>query len=124
MEIDVGELEAKDQKLILDGLLAISFQPTEVGRNRKISGQDKPAHNTTSMVTSTSRFPHKLRSAPVPINKPTPPGVNNQSNGYGLHFNGNNYECSRRVIGVTLDTISGTRSRCYDISNQMSYSSY
>ncbi|KAM1802566.1 hypothetical protein FF2_033429 [Malus domestica] len=34
--IDVGELEAKDQKLLLDGLLAISFQPTEVGRNRKV----------------------------------------------------------------------------------------
>ncbi|KAM2569565.1 hypothetical protein TB2_009649 [Malus domestica] len=38
MEIDVGELEAKDQKLLLDGLLAISFQPTEVGRNRKVRG--------------------------------------------------------------------------------------
>ncbi|CAN6555808.1 unnamed protein product [Malus baccata var. baccata] len=110
-----------------------------------ISGQDKPSHNTTSMVTSTHNFPHKLRSAPVPINsmenspnsvgllaprisdyppEPTPPGVNNQSNGYGLHFNGNNYDYSRRVIGATLDTISRTRSRRYDMSNPISYPSY
>lgn len=55
---------------------------------------------------------------------PTPPGVSNQSNGYGLHLNGNNFEYSRRVIGATLDTISRPRSRRYDMSNPISYPSY
>ncbi|CAB4289016.1 unnamed protein product [Prunus armeniaca] len=114
-----------------------------------ISGRDKPSLNTPSTVASASSFSHKLRSAPSPINSmeispnsiglstprisdfplnyppvPTPPGVNKQSNGYGLPNNGNNYEYSRRVIGATLDTISRSRSRRHDMSNPISYPSY
>ncbi|XP_004290246.1 PREDICTED: spliceosome-associated protein 49 [Fragaria vesca subsp. vesca] len=113
-----------------------------------ISGQDKPAPNAASTVMPTTSFPNKLRSPPVPnynLEKsqnsmslsttcrvsayaenypsvPTPPGVNNQSN--GLHLNGNNFEYSRRVIGATLDTVSRPRSRRYDMNNPISYPSY
>ena len=55
---------------------------------------------------------------------PAPPGVVNQSNGYGSHFNGNNYEYSRRVLGATLDNISHFRSQRYDSSNPIFYPSY
>ncbi|KAL6129835.1 hypothetical protein ACLB2K_068217 [Fragaria x ananassa] len=113
-----------------------------------ISGQDKPAPNVASTVMPTTSFSNKLRTPPVPIynlensqnslslsatgkisayaekhpSVPSPPGVNNHSN--GLHLNGNNFEYSRRVIGATLDTISRPRSRRYDTSNPISYPSY
>lgn len=113
-----------------------------------ISGQDKPS--TPMATTPTSNSSHKPRSHPMPINNmeisqhsvglsaacrfsayqvnhpqvPAPPGVISQSNGYGSHFNGNNYEYSRRVLGATLDNISHFRSRRYDTSNPISYPSY
>lgn len=55
---------------------------------------------------------------------PITPGVINQSNGYGSHFNGNNYEYSRRVLGTTLDSISHFRSRRHDTSNPIYFPSY
>ncbi|KAK4570684.1 protein HSH49 [Quercus suber] len=112
-----------------------------------ISGQDKPS--TPMATTPTPNSSHKSRSHPVPINNmemsqhsgrlsepsfsayqvnhpqvPAPPGVVNQSNGYGSHFNGNNYEYSRRVLGATLDNISHFRSQRYDSSNPIFYPSY
>ncbi|KAM3003185.1 hypothetical protein FF2_033577 [Malus domestica] len=64
--IDVGKLEAKDQKLILDGLLAISFQPTEVGRNRKAyQGQNfkelAVKHGTDDACTDIEEEMKKIR---------------------------------------------------------------
>ncbi|KAB1210977.1 Splicing factor 3B subunit 4 [Morella rubra] len=113
-----------------------------------ISGQDKPS--APMAVTPTSNSFHKPRHHPVPVNNveisqqstrlsqacrfsayednppqvPVTPGVNNQSNGYGSHFNGNNYEYSRRVLGTTLDSISHFRSRRHDTSNPIYYPSY
>ncbi|KAG2714040.1 hypothetical protein I3760_03G007400 [Carya illinoinensis] len=113
-----------------------------------ISGQDKPS--PPMAVTPTSNSSHKPRSHPVPVNDmeisqhstklsahcrlsayhdspsqvPITPGVINQSNGYGSHFNGNNYEYSRRVLGTTLDSISHFRSRRHDTSNPIYFPSY
>ncbi|KAM5550126.1 protein HSH49-like [Rosa sericea] len=88
-----------------------------------ISGQDKPSPNVASANSMSLSAPCKVPAyAENYPSVPTPPGVNNQSN--GLHLNGNNFEYSRRVIGATLDTISRPRSRRYDMSNPISYPSY
>ncbi|XP_015873748.2 uncharacterized protein LOC132799094 [Ziziphus jujuba] len=103
-----------------------------------ISGQDKSSLNISSADTPTSNFPSKLRPEPVHINDerlstscrlstypvnyaqvPTHPGVNNHSNGFASHRDGNNFEYSRRIFGATLDSINRSRSRRFDTSNHV-----
>ncbi|KAE8022238.1 hypothetical protein FH972_008054 [Carpinus fangiana] len=106
-----------------------------------ISGQDKPSPPMS--MTPASNSSHRPRSHPIPINNmeisqhsmrfsayqdnhpqvPVLPGVSNQSNGSGSHFNDSNYEYSRRVFGATMDSINHIRSRRHDTSNPIYYPS-
>jgi len=112
-----------------------------------ISGQDKPSPPMSTTPASNSS--HRPRSHPIPINNmeisqhsmrlpepsrfsayqdnhpqvPVLPGVSNQSNGYGSHFNDSNYEYSRRVFGAAMDSINHIRSRRHDTSNPIYYPS-
>ncbi|XP_021903414.1 RNA-binding protein 7 isoform X1 [Carica papaya] len=110
-----------------------------------ISGQDKPAQSASMTTTPGSNIPHKSRRYTVSnmdspqhsvkvspsckvsayasnySQEPAPPGVKHHINGYGSHFNGINYEYSRRVFGSTLDSISHFRSRRFDTTHPISY---
>ncbi|KAI4352882.1 hypothetical protein L6164_007092 [Bauhinia variegata] len=108
-----------------------------------ISGQDKPTSNGSTAITPISNSSQRPRSS---VNSNTEfsqhsarlstsgrfsehnysqvsPRVLDQSSGYGSHFNGHNYDYSRRVLGATLDSISHSRSRRYDTSKPISYPS-
>ncbi|KAK2991237.1 hypothetical protein RJ640_000468 [Escallonia rubra] len=108
-----------------------------------ISGQDKPGLNTPTADTPPLNLNFKARAHPVPFNNmevspystslstscrmsehhsnytpvPVPPGVLHQPNGYRSHYDGNNYDYSRRVFGATLGSITRSRSSRYDSSN-------
>ncbi|KAK6276971.1 hypothetical protein POUND7_017294 [Theobroma cacao] len=115
-----------------------------------ISGQDKASQNHPNAAMPTSNSSHKLRHYPGTLNhmeisqQPMrlstpcripdnplhysqvlpPPGVSHHSNEYGSHFNGTNYEYSRRFFGATLDSIGHLRSRRYDTSDLVSFPYY
>ncbi|PSS17560.1 Splicing factor 3B subunit like [Actinidia chinensis var. chinensis] len=104
-----------------------------------ISGQDKPPATSSTLNSSvragpppvqfdnTEVSPHLARSAPSRFserqinNERVLPGVVHQSNEYRSHFDGNNYDYSRRVFGGTIDSINRSRSSCFDTSVPIKY---
>lgn len=111
-----------------------------------ISGQDKSSQNPSNTSNSSHRSRHYpgaasyVESAQMPMKLsipsrisdfparhsqvPPPPGVSHYSNEYGSHFVDTNYEYNRRVSRATTNSLSRPRSRRYDASNPISYSSY
>ncbi|GAV60348.1 RRM_1 domain-containing protein [Cephalotus follicularis] len=128
---------------LFSGLVSLYNRTLKFG----ISGQDKVSQSLPATQIPASNRPrpqlvpinnmeishHSMRSlAPCRVSAspanhsqvPLTPGVMNQPNDYGSHYNGNNHEYSRRVFGEAFDSNSRSRSRRYDTSNPISYPSY
>jgi splicing factor 3B subunit 4 len=128
---------------LFSGLVTLYNRTLKFG----ISGQDKASQNISTPSTLASNLSYKTRSQPMPINnvetsyhsmrlsascrvsaypadnseEPAPPGVTHHQNGHGSHYNGDNYEYSRRVLGAKFDSFSRSRSRHFDTSNPVPY---